>query len=106
MKTLRRVAIGAFHVDDAMRVEEIVPEALLRYRLPLRHAVLALPQITIDFEQSQRFFWGQAFEIEHGVIAKDIAVFDEEGNLLGMASSEDGRTMHPNKGGFREPNGS
>ena len=102
MKTLRRVAIGAFHVDDAMKVDEIVPEALLRYRLPLRHAVRALPQITIDSEQTQRFFWGQAFDVINGATGDNIAVFDEEGNLLGMARSDNGRTMHPAKGGFSE----
>lgn len=104
MKTLRRVAIGAFHVDDAMKVDEISPEALLRYRLPLRHGVRSLPQITIDFEQSQRFFWGQAFHVSGGMAGENIAVFDEEGNLLGMATSSDGQTMHPVKGGFREFN--
>jgi tRNA pseudouridine55 synthase len=81
--TLRRTNVGPFTAEKALTLET-EPEEAQRRLLPAELALAELPRLTLPPDEVRRLGHGQAVR-STGVVADEIAVFDEQGGLVGVA---------------------
>ncbi|HEY1379815.1 MAG TPA: tRNA pseudouridine(55) synthase TruB [Gemmataceae bacterium] len=95
---LRRTRVGPFTPDDAVPLDTDAEAACSRL-LPPAAAVAALPRVVLPPEAVARLKHGQAVTASEAVPAgTDVAVFDSDGVLVGIAAADrSGRTLRPSK---------
>lgn len=96
LKALRRTAIGGFHVEDAIPVDDLLDRTEVSAGLmgPLE-ALPHLPTLDVDEETAARLVHGQSVQLIEPVLQGTIAVA-HEGGLLAIGEFCDG-TLHPRK---------
>ena len=67
--------------------------ALDRLLLPIEVLTAGIPSARIGADQRVRFSHGNPVNSAEAVIAKEIAVLDQDGHLLGIARCDDGHTL-------------
>ena len=92
VRTLRRVASGAFRVEDAVTLEELEASGTdwPRYLHGLRGALSMLPAVVLTEEQARRFRHGQRIKLESPPIASsDLRVLGPGETFLGVGRIQD-----------------
>ena len=91
LTALRRTAVGAFSLDDAITLEVLAempgPEALGRL-LPPEALVAFLPRIEADAASAVRFTQGQVLDCPGRNVGDDIAVYGPGSAFLGVGRVE------------------
>ncbi|SVD38791.1 uncharacterized protein METZ01_LOCUS391645, partial [marine metagenome] len=96
LKGLRRTAIGRFHVEDAIAVDDLVDPTLVSAGMmgPLE-ALPHLPTLDVDEEIAARLVHGQTVQVVEPLAQGTIAI-THEGGLLAIGEFRDG-TLRPRK---------
>ena len=96
LKGLRRTAIGRFHVEDAIAVDDLVDPTLVSAGMmgPLE-ALPHLPTLDVDKEIAARLVHGQTVQVVEPLAQGTIAIA-HEGGLLAIGEFRDG-TLRPRK---------
>jgi len=92
VRALRRVASGAFRVEDAVGLEELeaAGEDWPRYLHGLRGALSMLPAVVLTEAQAQRFRHGQRLALrEHPETTSDLRVLGPGETFLGVGRMRD-----------------
>jgi tRNA pseudouridine55 synthase len=97
VQTLRRLAVGDFDFARAVSLEADDKTAC-QMILPMVEALVGLPRLTIRGDEIERFRQGLAVTIDHGFDeSAELAVLDEDGNLLGIAMASPLSSARPLK---------
>jgi len=106
MSQLRRLAIGPFHVDEALQLSNLSPESIAEHFLPPHLAVSGLTQITVSEVDADRLFKGQTIaepatlqslnSRNDSQLPLEIAALRSSGDLIAIVKPEDGR-LRPRK---------
>ncbi|NUQ36573.1 MAG: tRNA pseudouridine(55) synthase TruB [Caldilineales bacterium] len=100
VRQLRRLASGAWRVEDAIPLAELeqAGPAWSDRLHSLKAALSMLPPLVLDDELAQRFVQGQRLPLPAGAVAGDVRVFGVDEQLLGIgrAEPEQGR-LSPHK---------
>lgn len=91
---LRRTAVGAWRVDEALPFDGLDPAAALAALRPMTEAVAHLPRVELGPGEAQRFRFGQRFAVTG---ADGFAAVFEGRELLGVALV-DGGLLRPEVG--------
>jgi len=91
---LRRTAVGAFTIDDAVDPARLTGETLADHVRPARLAVADWPAITLDAAALEDVLHGRA--VPCGQIAGEAAALDESGQLVAVGKAGQGR-FQPSK---------
>jgi tRNA pseudouridine55 synthase len=88
LEELERTAIGPFRVEEAVEPVGLERDRLAAILLPPAAAVCELPAVRLGVAECRRLVCGQAVacneEFTTGVV--EVAVFDSEGELVGVAA--------------------
>ncbi|MBX9791145.1 MAG: tRNA pseudouridine(55) synthase TruB [Pirellulales bacterium] len=84
MSALVRTAIGDFKLADACPLETLNPETLAARLLPMRAAVVALPEILLSDEEVQRIVRGQSIQRPAASGDSEWAAINATGELLAI----------------------
>lgn len=98
---LRRTAVGVFHMDSAVPLDELTPAKVQNRRRPLSDAVAFLPKVFVDPPAIRRLHFGQKVPLPNQPDVEEAAIFDAQGRLLGVGRVLDG-LLKPTKMGFAE----
>lgn len=96
LSSLRRVAAGALHIDQAVSLEDLqnrTPEQRRAVLLPLDALLSSLERVSLDAETTSRFMHGQRIRWQHACgesPPRRVAVYGPAGALLGLAQLDDG----------------
>lgn len=91
---LRRTAIGALSVDDAIGLADLAalgPDAARERLLPTGILVAGLPRIDLSARDSWAIRNGQVLVAPGGAPSADCALFDPEGAFIGVGTVASGR---------------
>jgi tRNA pseudouridine55 synthase len=88
LAALRRVQIGAWHVDRAIAMDAITAEAVAGALLPMAAAVAHLPRVELDDVSAQRFRFGQRLGAPPSL--EGAAAVFAGAELIGVAEVHDG----------------
>ncbi len=88
LASLRRTAIGAWHVDHAIAMDAITPEAAAGALLPMEQAVAHLPRVELDDVSAQRFKFGQRLGAPPALEGAAAVFAGRE--LIGVAEAHEG----------------
>ncbi|MFW6153892.1 MAG: tRNA pseudouridine(55) synthase TruB [Planctomycetota bacterium] len=91
---LRRTAVGAFTIDDAVDPDALTPDNLGEDIQPARLAVADRPAITLDAAALEDALHGRP--VPCGDLTGDAAAVDESGQLVAVGSARQGR-FQPSK---------
>ncbi len=94
--TLRRTAVGAFPVAQAVSLEALTPETLAAHLLPPEAAVAHMPRLEVDEVEATRLSLGQRLPAAAGATPGDVAAFGPGGRFLGVVEI-DGDVIRPRK---------
>jgi len=94
--TLRRTAVGAFPVAQAVSLEALTPETLAAHLLPPEAAVAHMPRLEVDEVEATRLSLGQRLPAAAGATPGDVAAFGPGGRFLGVVEI-DGDVARPRK---------
>jgi tRNA pseudouridine55 synthase len=88
MSALRRTAIGAFHLDQAVEPHALTPESLDQYLLPPLRAVESLPRVELSGAEIARVRKGLPIAREAlPAGAEEIAAVDEHHRLVAILTA-------------------
>ncbi|MGI6714439.1 MAG: tRNA pseudouridine(55) synthase TruB [Bacilli bacterium] len=79
LQSLRRTAIGQFHVDDAKRVDEVTPEDLL----PIAKALYFIPLVPYDEKNAAAALNGRAIKLQN-LDHPRVLIPDCEGKIIAI----------------------
>lgn len=88
MSALTREAIGAFRLNDAIPADDLTGDAIVHWLLQPAMAVADLPKITISDDERRKVIQGQAIANRWHISAPEVAVFNDAGELLALATPE------------------
>jgi tRNA pseudouridine55 synthase len=98
VETLRRTRIGPFTAKQGLGLD-VSPEEAKAKSLPMSAAVTGMARVTLDPQRARKFTNGQLFNVRDVLppvsIYTQLAVFNEEGELIGIAGMHEGQTMRP-----------
>lgn len=101
LAALRRTAIGPYRALTATTLDRLLSEDWQDAVLPVESAVGGLPRHDADAEGSERFLAGKLVATNGSIRpGLEVAVFDPQGRLLGIAEALPGGALQPRKGGF------
>ena len=95
--SLRRTGVGPFSVDEAVALEELqrgAPAEGAARLLPATVLVSDLEAVRLERDNARRFMDGQRIEAAQGR-AGEVAVFDDRGEFVGVASRVEDGTLVP-----------
>lgn len=97
MTSLIREAIGEFSLEKSCTLEELEQQDWQRFLLPGGLAVTHLPRHVCNEEEKQHLLHGRRISaaelfVEDG---RDVALFDEQGKLISIATLQTDRTLKP-----------
>lgn len=95
---LRRVASGAFRVDDAVTLEQLealAPEARLARVLPPDAALQSFPALRLEEHQAVALSFGQAVQPPPGAPSGRARVYDSSDRFLGLGEVRSGGELVP-----------
>ncbi len=95
MSALERTAIGSFHVDLAVNLDDLTPENLSEHLHPALAAVESLPTVTLTADQYARIANGQTVQLTDPPDAKEIAALDPGGQLAAILVPRGEGTWRP-----------
>jgi tRNA pseudouridine55 synthase len=88
MSALERTAIGGFHVEDAIAIDDLTPESLAQHLQPALTAVADLPRIELSEAQLTEIRHGRPIpapaHVISTVIATEWAALDSTGQLTAI----------------------
>ena len=93
---LRRTAVGAFAVADAVPLDGLTPESVAAALLPPAAAVAHLPRLDVDESEALRLSLGQRLPAAVGAPPGRAAAFGPGGRFLGVVEV-DGDVIRPRK---------
>ena len=93
---LRRTAVGAFAVAQAVSLDALTPESVAAALLPPQAAVAHLPRLEVDETEAMRLSLGQRLPAAAGAPPGDVAAFGPSGRFLGVVEI-DGDVIRPRK---------
>lgn len=89
--SLRRLAVGDFGVETAVPLDELTADNWQSYLLPGEAAVGHLPRLILSTPESEQLQQGKRVPQQPGQATADlIAVYDEAGSFIGVATAEGG----------------
>jgi tRNA pseudouridine55 synthase len=91
MSALRRLAIGPFKVEDALKCDDLSADAISSHLLPSSAAVTELPAIELNGTEVTRAMQGQVIERPGAPAAPELAAYDEQGNLVAILNHSAGK---------------
>jgi tRNA pseudouridine55 synthase len=92
LAALRRMAVGAYRVSDAVTLDALTSGAgALR---PMREAVAGLPAVALDAASVARASRGMPVDAEVSVATERVALIDATGDLVALADRQ-GAGWHP-----------
>ena len=86
MSSLRRLRAGAFRIEDASTLEEVLSEGGEQRLLPLDSLFRAYPALTVDEAQSRRVRCGNTIRI--GAADGTYRLYDAAGEFLALAEAK------------------
>ena len=93
---LRRTAVGAFLVDNALTLDALSPETVVAALLPPEAAVGHLPRLEVDEPSATRLSLGQRLPAPLDAPPGNAAAFGSVGRFLGVVEV-DGDVIRPRK---------
>ena len=93
---LRRTAVGAFAVAQAVSLDALTPESVAAALLPPQAAVAHLPRLEVDETEALRLSLGQRLPAAADAPPGDVAAFGPSGRFLGVVEI-DGDVIRPRK---------
>jgi tRNA U55 pseudouridine synthase TruB len=97
MAALRRLAIGGFCVDEAVRMDRLSPEVIHERLLPPTMALGQMPQVVIDEQEATRLSRGQSITNRWQVGGAEIAATDSAGRLAAIMKASAAMHLQPEK---------
>jgi tRNA pseudouridine55 synthase len=97
MSALRRMAIGTFHADDAIRLDDLSLTLIQERLLPAARAIGHLPQIVVDANEAARLACRQTILDRFHVTGKEIAALSADGQLVAMVVPTGRDELRPDK---------
>ncbi len=95
LSDLRRTRIGAFHVEDAVRISDVTAESLPQQLLPARMAVGGLPQFVVSDDAAAALRQGRTIQTDGSspptVPGDTVAALTREGELVALVEWRLGR---------------
>jgi tRNA pseudouridine55 synthase len=102
VKVLRRTAIGSFAVDEAVSLEALDKEQLLKQMLPAEAAVRHLPRLALSGDDALELYYGRAIARSADQPEASLAsAFDDAGQFVGLVKSA-GEYWQPHKIFYRQ----
>ena len=95
MSALERTAIGGFHVDEAVSLDDLTPGNLAEYLHPALAAVESMPTATLTADQYARIANGQSIGLTDLPDADEIAALDSVGQLAAILIPRGNKTWRP-----------
>lgn len=89
MAALRRTAVGAFRVEDAVKIGAVTRETRERL-LPVDTLFRRLPAVTLDAQQERRCRCGNPFPLGG---SGEMRLYDADGAFLALGRAENGRCV-------------
>lgn len=92
--TLRREMVGEFHVNDAVRLDELRPETLASHLLTLEQLVASMPRIELPDQMCRQLYRGDQsplVELEPAADQSEGVIYSASGMLCGFAERPTGR---------------
>ena len=90
VRTLRRTAIGSFHVEEAVSLDMLDEERLRKRLLPAETAVRHLPRLTLTREDAIDLYYGRAIARRaHQPEALLASAYDDQGQFVGLVKPAD-----------------
>jgi len=96
VSALRRTAVGAFTVAQAVSLSALTEQTLASHLLPSKAAVAHLPRLEVDEGEAMRLSLGQRLAAPAGALPGEMAVFGPEGRFVGVVAV-DGDVLRPRK---------
>ncbi len=87
LSALRRTSVGSFTLDDAVSLEDIVPDRLI----PLRSALRGIPMVELNGLEVRRVRDGNYITAPYPVAGRFAALLDEQGDVFSMARVQENR---------------
>ncbi len=88
---LRRTAVGRFHVDDAISLDEVDP----RHLMSLREALPPLELVTLDQDRVDDIWHGQRVPPDEPPVGKVVGLLDPLGRVIGAAEVQEDGWLQP-----------
>ena len=88
MSSLRRLRAGAFRIEEASTLEEVLAPGGEARLLPLDSLFRAYPALTVDEEQNRRVRCGNTIRME--TTDGSYRLYDAAGEFLALAEAKDG----------------
>ncbi|MGE0606256.1 MAG: tRNA pseudouridine(55) synthase TruB [Pirellulales bacterium] len=84
MSALARTAIGDFRLENAVAPEQLTRDNIGQFLLPPRAAIVGLPSLLVDEQESRRLANGQLLERPDCVHTGETAAIDAAGRLVAL----------------------
>jgi tRNA U55 pseudouridine synthase TruB len=97
MSALRRLAIGAFTIENAIACDNLSLHDVQARLLSPRLAIGDLPSIALTGEDIARVIRGQTITNTRNLIGEEIAAVDGDGHLVAILKSAGEGTLGPTK---------
>lgn len=89
---LRRLRVGEFSAESALPLDQLTPDNLARYRLPLDAAIRHLPTLTVDAHAAHALRLGQPIPASEEQPAGPLArAYSPAGDFIGVLTGQAGR---------------
>lgn len=89
---LRRLRVGEFSAESALPLDQLTPDNLARYRLPLDAAIRHLPALTVDAHAAHALRLGQPIPASEEQPAGPLArAYSPAGDFIGVLTGQAGR---------------
>ncbi len=96
VSALRRTAVGAFTVAQAVSLSTLTEQLLASHLLPPEAAGAHLPRLEVDEGAAMRLSLGQRLAAPAGALPGEMAVFGPDGCFVGVVAV-DGDVLRPRK---------
>lgn len=95
VQALRRTRVGPFQVEQGIGLD-LSPEEAHARMLPMATATAQMKQVRLTRDEARRFRNGQTLPLQvSGRVPEEIAVTDEQGNLIGIAEQKPSGHIRP-----------
>jgi tRNA pseudouridine55 synthase len=86
MSALERTAVGSFHVQAALALDDVSPETVQQLLQPAVAAVSDLPRLSVTDDQVGALRHGRRITLNHsaGLTDSEYAAIDTSGQLVGI----------------------
>jgi tRNA pseudouridine55 synthase len=95
MSALRRTAVGSFHVDDAMDLEQLTSDTLRIHLRPPILAVQQLDRVKLEDTEIKQLSHGKQLANRFAVPGPDVAAIDASGELVAVLRVTPDRSLRP-----------